>query len=730
MAQWAKTTQSFEPLGDALFQPAVRCDLAGQLMVRGREAKLVKLAAASAPYAFLDLPWEEALQAFRERVPQRKNELERLLKAYAQRSDEARRLALEQIQKFVKGSLERHIAEGGTYGDFADDLEAGKESLGITTADPAYLKMVFRTNVQSAYGAGKFRAITDPDVIELRPFVEYLTVGDARVGDDHKPLHKTVYRVASARWRRIAPPNRPNCRCSINSCTADDVAGRDILGDVPKAYVAMPEFDSPPTPRIDVANDNAREMSVQRTPAKQLELAYNPSQARDGNGEWAAGGGAPSARKRKPGSRPALTSAERKQLVEPARSELKAAHEAHSELNSPESKKRLVRAAEELVAARRTAGSASGTEHKSRFRQADEAVKDFDSESSAESLRAVRATWADDPDVREELGDKAFAKHVERKVREHAQEQYDHLAHTIKTQPGHSSSERSAILRVAKARMSLNLEASKVSSTKPLSATAVGLAFNPGQQRAGDGKWTSTGGKVGSLRRRVHAAADRVKRAKALKSAKAKLAAAKSAHAAAPSAETEKKVQSARDSLASKRRDVFGAQAEREAFTPVHQQHDAPRARPTSTKAERAAALADAKTAHAANPTATSAAVLREARASAGKSPTTHAKATAAMAAYHATDKTKPGRVFPGEGGARQEAYHAAMAALGDAGDTMRARNFAVSHHAGGSLDDLKSELMSVGARGQQGERVPEHSRLLNKQALEREEARRKSGKV
>lgn len=286
LAQWAKTTQSFEPLGDALFQPAVRCDLAGQLMVRGREAKLVKLAAASAPYAFLDLPWAEALQAFTERVPQRKNELERLLKAYAQRSDEARKLALEQIQKFVKGSLERHIAEGGTYGDFADDLEAGKESLGISTADPAYLKMVFRTNVQSAYGAGRFRAITDPDVIELRPYVQYRTVGDARVRPEHAVLDRTIYHAASPEWHRISPPNSFNCRCSMCSLSRDEVVGEKVLGQVPANYVsATPEFDSPPTPHLEPANDNAREMK-----ATQLELAYNPTQSRASDGEWTAGG--------------------------------------------------------------------------------------------------------------------------------------------------------------------------------------------------------------------------------------------------------------------------------------------------------------------------------------------------------------------------------------------------------------------------------------------------------
>lgn len=237
-------------------------DLAGQLMVRGREAKLVKLD-RGASEAFLDLPWEDALAAFRERVPTRDNELERLLDAYVQRSEEARQLALEQVQKYVKDSLESHIRDGGSFRDFAQDIDDGKVSLGITADDPSYLKMVFRTNVQSAYGAGRFRAITDPDVIEERPYVQYRTVGDARVRPEHAVLDRTIYDANSELWHRIAPPNSFNCRCSMVSLSKDEVGNQRVLGQVPASYVGTPEFDTPPTPKLNAepANDNAHELS-------------------------------------------------------------------------------------------------------------------------------------------------------------------------------------------------------------------------------------------------------------------------------------------------------------------------------------------------------------------------------------------------------------------------------------------------------------------------------------
>lgn len=539
LAQWARETESFEPLGDALFQPAVRSDLAGQLMVRGREAQLVKLASENVALAFLDLPWDDALQAFQERVPTRKNELQRLLKAYAQRSDEARKLALESIQRYVKASLATHIRDGGTYTDFAQDIEDGRESLGMTVDDPSYLKMVFRTNVQSAYGAGRFRAITDPEVIEERPYVQYRTVGDARVRDTHALLDRCIFHAESPEWRRVAPPNSYNCRCSMVSLSEDEVGSSKVYGQVPANYVGTPEFDTAPTPTIEPANDNARELG-----GFAVALAFDPSQARADDGKWTDGG---------------------------------------------------------------------------------------------------------------------FTKSV-----------------------------------------------------------------------------TSTGKKRGSLRRRVHAAKDRLLRAKALAKAKAKLASAKAANAANPNAKTEKAVRSARDDLAQKRREVSDAQRERDSFNQVGDE-STPRARPGSTAEERKSDLADAKRTHGEaryqhglNKTAESkqklqrmSAELKEARGRVGKSKVVRDEANRAVEAYR-NAKPGPGRVFPGSNGAREEAYNEAIGALAKAGELGRAREIAVAHRAGDSLSDLNLDLRSISSRGNRG-RVPEHSQFLNKLVLDQERARRKS---
>jgi SPP1 gp7 family putative phage head morphogenesis protein len=265
LAEWAKTTQSLQPLRTALLEPSLRLDLAGQLMVRSAAPKrLIKLARGDSAYSFLDLPWADALEAFLQRVPQRRDELQRLYRAYSQRADVATQMSLDQLQSMVRERLAKHIEEGGTFEDFAKDIEDGTESLGITKDDPAYLQMVFRTNVQSAYGAGRFRALTDPDVIAEYPYVQYRTVGDARVREEHQVLDRGIYAANNPAWFRIAPPNGFQCRCSTVPLSADDAQGKTVLQQVPPEYKPTREFNRPPVAPLS-ANDNSnRQLTIDR----------------------------------------------------------------------------------------------------------------------------------------------------------------------------------------------------------------------------------------------------------------------------------------------------------------------------------------------------------------------------------------------------------------------------------------------------------------------------------
>lgn len=196
---------------------------------------------------FVDMPWEEAIREWKKRGRVTENDLERLIRQVAHDSDEASRLLLERVQERTLEHLETALRDGKTYEKFAEDLRGGLVPLGITADDDAYLQTVFRTNVQSAYGAGRYIAITDPEVVAERPYVQYLTVGDGFVRPSHAKLHGKVFRVDSSEWRAIAPPNGFNCRCGLVSLTAEQAEGEDVLASPPEGSEPDEGFAGPPT---------------------------------------------------------------------------------------------------------------------------------------------------------------------------------------------------------------------------------------------------------------------------------------------------------------------------------------------------------------------------------------------------------------------------------------------------------------------------------------------------
>ena len=253
---WSKSKSSavYAPLAKALFVPAVMSDMAGQLMVYGREVDRVKFDAADEVTAFLDLPWEEALRGWRARGLMSPEEFAKMLGDYEQRSEKARKLMLDQVQVLVRARLDDAISNGTSFKEFAQQIQEGTAKLGLSAQDPQYLSTVYRTNIQAAYGAGRFRAITDPDVIDARPYVQYRTVGDAVVCPRCDALdgikHSACYSAHGDAYHDIAPPNHWNDRCSLVTLSREEAKGLKVLDEPPEAGAPAPGFDGPPVAKL------------------------------------------------------------------------------------------------------------------------------------------------------------------------------------------------------------------------------------------------------------------------------------------------------------------------------------------------------------------------------------------------------------------------------------------------------------------------------------------------
>lgn len=107
----------------------------------------------------------------------------------------------------------------------------------------AYARMAFRTNVNTAVTAGRFRQVQDPAVRQVIPALRFDAIADRNTRSNHLAADGLIFSSTSPAWRLIAPPLGYNCRCRVAFVT---VAQLSRMG------------------RLD-ANGNVREDRVPRT---------------------------------------------------------------------------------------------------------------------------------------------------------------------------------------------------------------------------------------------------------------------------------------------------------------------------------------------------------------------------------------------------------------------------------------------------------------------------------
>lgn len=119
--------------------------------------------------------------------------------------------SLEQVETVIK-SLNKTLANGGTFNDF-QKLVAESEII----LPKHYLDNVFRTNIQSAYGHGRWQQQNRNK--DKRPYLMYSAINDSRVRPAHLALNRIVLPIDHPFWLTHYPPLGFRCRCTVIALT-------------------------------------------------------------------------------------------------------------------------------------------------------------------------------------------------------------------------------------------------------------------------------------------------------------------------------------------------------------------------------------------------------------------------------------------------------------------------------------------------------------------------------
>jgi len=183
-------------------------------------------ALALPPAEALALPPAEALAYWKSRVPMTKAEYEAASAEAKKRAVYVGGLAKADLVRDVFESMHQSLAEGTTFEAWKRDIGPKLQKAGWTGATPYRLETIYRTNVQSAYMAGRYAQMRR--AVRLRPYWQYSAVADGRTRPAHLALNGKVYPADHSFWNSWYPPNGFRCRCTVKSLSERQVRARGL----------------------------------------------------------------------------------------------------------------------------------------------------------------------------------------------------------------------------------------------------------------------------------------------------------------------------------------------------------------------------------------------------------------------------------------------------------------------------------------------------------------------
>lgn len=193
------------------------------------------------------LQFEEAIRALLDRVPMTRELYDQLLEAERNFAFTVSNVAQADVVADVLDGIERAVRDGTTLDDFKDDIGGRlEESWGGEI--PGRIETIFRTNVMTAYGQGRYEQHTDDAVIAARPYWRLDGVLDKDTSEICEPLLKAkiVLPADHPWWNGHYPPLHYNCRDLITALTKEQAQDEGITRSPPDIK-ALPGFGDAPS---------------------------------------------------------------------------------------------------------------------------------------------------------------------------------------------------------------------------------------------------------------------------------------------------------------------------------------------------------------------------------------------------------------------------------------------------------------------------------------------------
>lgn len=174
----------------------------------------------------MNLPFDEAIRFFRQKVNLPTKTWDELWQGMHARAFVSAGAVKSELLADLRGAVDKAIEKGTTLAEFRKDFDALVKRHGWAYKGGRgwRTRVIYETNLRTAYQAGRYRQMTDPDVLAARPWWEYRHGDSIHPRELHLSWDRKVLAADDPWWKTHYPMNGWGCKCKVFALSPRDLA--------------------------------------------------------------------------------------------------------------------------------------------------------------------------------------------------------------------------------------------------------------------------------------------------------------------------------------------------------------------------------------------------------------------------------------------------------------------------------------------------------------------------